>query len=267
MYKDDVASILGAIISTLIAGLSFIYNLGVLQVLFPFLAGAFTTYVIQHRLQLESENREIKRQNYDLMRERIYGPLLKQTSQLVDSLRSFEKYVVVEGTENWTQIEREHLFYSVSRNLKHEYLALSDQYAKYQSMRFCAELALDRIIRKEGEHLLKKDIDPSVVFIKVLIEETQFASLSLERGVFLGISPKDFVREQTAEWGTSIPFNIDCSFVDRPRALDTYELLYTNVRNQIEKHPLFVAEKNQRMRLLQQLEDFSQKLRPLVNLS
>lgn len=263
MYKDDIASILGATISTIIAGLSFIYNLGVLQVLFPYLAGAFTTYAIQHRLQLESEKRAIKRQNYDLMRERIYGPLLKQTSLLMDSVRNFENYVYGENTD-WTEIERDHLFHSVSSNLRHEYSNLSDRYAKYQNMRRIAELALGKIIRKEGEHL-KKDIDPNIVFIRVQIEEAQFASLSLKQGVFRGISPRDFVREQTAKWETSIPFNIDCSLFNQD--IDTYELLYTNVLSQFEKNPLFVEDKNQRMHLLKQYEDFSQKLRPLVNLS
>jgi hypothetical protein len=91
------------------------------------------------------------------------------------------------------------------------------------------------------------------------------AALGLKQSVFLGISPKDFVREQTAKWGTSIPLKIDCSLVNQD--IDVYESLYTNVLNQIEKNPLFIEEKNQRMRLLEQLEKFSQKIRPLVNLS
>lgn len=262
MYKDDVASILGAAISSVIAGLSFIYNLGVLQVLFPFLAGAFLTYVIQHRLQLESENRAIRRQDYDLMRERIFGPLLKQTSLLMDSVRNFEKYLVGDNTSNWTQIQKDHLFTSVTPNLQQEYSELSDQYTKYQAIRLCAEFALDKIIREEGKHLLIKDIDPSIVYVRVLIGETQFGPpLTLSQSVFLGITPKDFVQKQTAKWGTIIPFRIDCSLF---KDIDTYELLYTNVLNQIKENPLFVEEKNQRMRLLAQYEDFSQKLKPLV---
>jgi hypothetical protein len=159
MYKDDVASILGATISTVFAALSFIYNLGVLQLLFPYLAGAFTTYVIQHRLQLESEKRAIKRQNYDLMRERIYGSMLRQINLVMDSVRKFENYVYGENT-NWNQTERDHLFHSVSRNLRTELSDLLDRYAKCQSMRFSAELALSKIIRKEVEHLhlLKKTL-------------------------------------------------------------------------------------------------------------
>lgn len=59
MAKDDILGTLGAIVSWIATTASFLWNIGALQIVFSFLAGAFTTYVVQRRLQLESEKRRI----------------------------------------------------------------------------------------------------------------------------------------------------------------------------------------------------------------
>ena len=65
MQKADVGSLIGVVSTTVLSALSFIYNLGVFQFLFPYLVGAFTTYFVQHRLQMGTEKRERKRENYE----------------------------------------------------------------------------------------------------------------------------------------------------------------------------------------------------------
>jgi hypothetical protein len=76
--------------SAVLAAAGFVWNIGFFQLVFPYLAGALTTYVIQHRLQMESEKRENQRQNYELMRDKIYGPIFQGTSVLLEKVLKFE---------------------------------------------------------------------------------------------------------------------------------------------------------------------------------
>ena len=59
MNNEDLWAGLGATISTVISGLSWFFEIGVLQALFPFIAGAFVTFFVQSKLQDRSEKRKL----------------------------------------------------------------------------------------------------------------------------------------------------------------------------------------------------------------
>jgi hypothetical protein len=46
MPKDEIIGTLGAISSAIVTAVGFLWNIGVLQLIFSFLSGAFATYVV-----------------------------------------------------------------------------------------------------------------------------------------------------------------------------------------------------------------------------
>ena len=88
MHREEIIGILTAVFFLVLTIVSYNWSFEIGKFAFTFLSGVFTTYVIQFRLQRDAENRKIKKQNYDLMRERIYGPILKHISLLLKSIRA-----------------------------------------------------------------------------------------------------------------------------------------------------------------------------------
>jgi hypothetical protein len=278
MNKTDIAPLSGAVISAGLSALSFVYNVVALEVLFPVLAGAFITYWIQNRLQAESENRTIKRQNYDLMRERIYGPILQNIDGVIHNLQKVETLKVFQS-EDINNIEplRDHLYSSVPSDIQAEFSDLWDRLQKYGGIRYSVELALNKIVSEEMAKFSKESWDPTTakptkvicapdeVLIRLDLNGAMVANLLLKQSLLLGSSPKDFVQKQTKRWGPILPLKTECypNYLN----MDAYETLYANLHNQIENNMFFIEEKNQRKQLLEQLQQFSEKIRPHVNLS
>lgn len=84
--KDDILGGIGAVGSTVFVFLGYLWNIGVLQLVFSFLAGSFSTYIIQHKLQVQAEKRRISRDQDELMRDRVYGPLFKYLQSIAAKL-------------------------------------------------------------------------------------------------------------------------------------------------------------------------------------
>jgi len=87
MQKDDLVSGLGAAGSAVGIFIGFLWNVGLIQLVFSFLAGSFSTYFIQNRLQLQAEKRRIERDHRILMRDKIYGPLYEVSNEVLTKLR------------------------------------------------------------------------------------------------------------------------------------------------------------------------------------
>lgn len=157
MSKDDVTGIFGAILSSIFASLGFLWNIGALQFIFSFLAGSFTTYVVQHRLQIKSEKRKTKRENALVMRDEIYGPIFMEVSEILKSVESV-------GYSDWSMGEKlreimvHYLFFTIRGDLKNKLSELLDRFEKYQNVRRATELTLQGIIRKEAERTHELDI-------------------------------------------------------------------------------------------------------------
>lgn len=88
MHRETTIGLLGTSISVILVVVGYILDIVVLQVTFSFLAGAFSTYLIQHWLQLETERRTIKRENKILLRDKIYGSLFEAATEALTRLKS-----------------------------------------------------------------------------------------------------------------------------------------------------------------------------------
>ena len=60
MEKDDLITGLGAVGSTILTGLAWVWNIVPLQFFFPLIAGAFITYIVQSKLLDRSEKRKLR---------------------------------------------------------------------------------------------------------------------------------------------------------------------------------------------------------------
>ncbi|MCP8308927.1 MAG: hypothetical protein H3Z54_09580 [archaeon] len=82
MTDEDIWASLGAILSTILAGLSWLWNIGFLQLLFSFLTGALTTYFVQSRLQDRIEKRRTAVENI----KKIYAPFFLEIKNTKENL-------------------------------------------------------------------------------------------------------------------------------------------------------------------------------------
>lgn len=60
MNNEDLLTGFGAVISTFLSGLSWFFEIGILQALFPFITGALVTFFVQSKLQDRSEKRKLR---------------------------------------------------------------------------------------------------------------------------------------------------------------------------------------------------------------
>lgn len=265
MSKDDVVGILGAVLSSVFATLGFLWSIGVLQLIFSFLAGSFTTYVVQRRLQIESERRRIRRENAVLMKHTIYGPIFKDLNEILESVKLVHPWDWA-ILENLKGMRTHYLFFTVRQNLKSKFSELLDRIEKYHRIYLATEIKLQKIIRKETEKVYHVDVgsDARAIFLRLLIGEITVASITLRQALFQGIDPKDFVRTEKQKWGKDIL--IDVSIGGKKNNLSDFKSLYKLVLHEIEKEPLYVEEKKQRARLIDELEAFLEQIKVFVNL-
>ena len=60
MKNEDIWAGLGAILSTILSGISWIWQIGLLQTLFTFLTGALVTFFVESKLQARTEKRRLR---------------------------------------------------------------------------------------------------------------------------------------------------------------------------------------------------------------
>lgn len=151
MDKEDLIGSLGAIGSTLAAFFGFLWNIGFVQLAFSFLAGSFSTYLVQHRLMTESEKRRIAREHRILMRDEIYGPLLqvlklasKQVEHVEDSLlTSPGDYVLL----NIEEVTEKYLYLLTDGKMRSQVSEISDGLAEYQRLLEQAKNAVTEVFK------------------------------------------------------------------------------------------------------------------------
>lgn len=143
MQKEDLVGGASAIISTLAAALGYLWNIGFIQLIFSFLAGSFSTYLIQHRLQIDSEKRRIAREHGILMRDSIYGPLFKALNQALDSMRDLkDTYYNRDPLKNIDDTRENHLYRLVDEGLRNEISQVYEGLLKYGDLLARAKQAI-----------------------------------------------------------------------------------------------------------------------------
>lgn len=267
MHKDDLAGILGATISTVLAAAGFVWNIGFFQLVFPYLAGALTTYVIQHRLQMESEKRENQRENYELMRDKIYGPIFQGTSVLLEKVLEFEitTYPIVEPLKG---LMDDYLFFTVAQKHRDDLAAIVDRYEKYTMVKYAAEGVVGKIVRQVVKENCDADIghDTNSLFIRLLRADQMFEAITLKDALFLGILPSNFFDDGKTKWGGDLAVEM---LVGSKRVVDLSKLdsLYNTILELVKEEPLVDEEKYQRKALVEALQSFLEQIKPLVLLS
>ncbi|MCP8304344.1 MAG: hypothetical protein H3Z50_02575 [archaeon] len=113
MTDKDFWAGLGAILSTIIAGLSWFWNIGVLQILFSVLTGAFITYLVQSKLQDRIEKRRTAVENI----KKIYAPFFLEIKNTKENLLL---NLETKGIGNWTTIINQPEIFCVETGFKNQ---------------------------------------------------------------------------------------------------------------------------------------------------
>jgi len=265
MAKDDIVGIFGAVLSSVFATLGFLWGIGALQLIFSFLAGSFTTYLVQRRLQAESEKRRIRRENAIIMRDNIYGPMFEGLSEILERVKSVQP-LVWEMPESLKAVRAHYLFFTIRQDLRSELSAILDRFDKYERIRRATEIMIQGTIRKEIEKAYHVDIGliEYAPDLTLLIGQIHVAGINLMRALLQGIEPRDFVRMETEKWGKDMP--VEVSIGAKKGDLGDFESLYKAVLHKVEEEPLFRDEKEQRARLIDELEEILEQIKAFVNL-
>jgi DNA gyrase/topoisomerase IV subunit A len=268
MYKEEIAGIAIAVFVIILTILSYHWNVEVGKFIFAFLAGVFATYVIQHRLQRETEKREVRRQNFSLMRERVYGPILKNISLILKSVRGAEYGPALEGEESIEKIRADYLFYAVEKKLGKELSELLDKHEKYNRILSAATGILHDIIREETEKTLRIDIgsDARQVVIRLEVGKIIVTSLTLVEDILLEISPQEFIKTEREKWGENVFLTPRLYPKSEIFDMSMFESIYASVSDKMKNEPLFVEEKKMRMNLSVQMEKYLEDIKPFVSL-
>ena len=266
MSKEDIAGALGAILSWIATTASFLWNMGALQLVFSFLAGAFTTYIVQHRLQIASEKRRIKRENAIQMRDTIYGPIFEELSIILEHVETVGP-LGWEAEDNLKNVMTHFLFFTIERKLKNKLEELLDMLEKYQNIRRATELKLQNVIKTEIEKACQVDIGTveSTPNISLKVEKIHVAWISLIGIILQGITPQDFIRKEKEKWGENVA--IEISMGANKRSMNDFEMVYDLVLREIENEYIYLEERAQKSRIIKELQSYLEKVRVFVDLN
>lgn len=265
MAKDDVVGILGAALSSVLATLGFLWNIGVLQLIFSFLAGSFTTYLVQRRLQVESEKRRIRRENAIIMRKNIYGPMFKGLSEILEYVESVQ-YLQQGTTGSLERVLTHYLFPTIRHDLRQKFSLILDRFEKYQSIRRATEVMIRDTLKEEIAQVHNVDIgtNENTPSISLLIGKIHVAWSPLIRILLRRLDPQQFVRIETEKWGKA---QVEVSIGGKKGSLNDLQSLYKTVLHRVETEHLFQEEKEQKARLIEELADFLSQIKAFVNLA
>lgn len=260
MYREEVIGILITAFLIVLSIPGYVLDIEVWKFIFPFLAGIFTTYVIQFRLQMESEKRKRRRE----MRDSIYAPMFREVSEILESIKSVQ-YSNWEARQNLKELMANHLFFTIKQNLKDKLSEILDRVEKYETIQAATRSPIYDIIREETEKTHKIDIgiDMRAILLRLLIHDVTVDEITLDRTLLQGITPKGFVRRLTEKWGKDIVIEASIGG-KKSNNLNDFESLYDSVLQKVEKESIYHEEKKQRMRLVDELEAFLKQIRPYV---
>ena len=90
------------------------------------------------------------------------------------------------------------------------------------------------------------------------------SGIDLETAVFLKLAPRNFISKEKQKWGENI--ELELNIRDKEKSLENFELLYSTMLDKMEKEPLYPMEREQRMRLIEELESVLGQVEAFVKL-
>lgn len=262
MFKEEIIGILSAIVSYTLAYYGFLEQVEFLQFAFSFLAGAFTTYVFQHRLQVEFEKRRIKREDVITMREKIYGPIFRMMNKILENLELVER-PEWEVTRKLEEMKTDYLFYNMNRDLKSKFYTLVNRLDKYEGIYHATQTMILKEIRDavKKAHSLDVSVSLGQVWLRLEIDDITVDSITLERALLQGIHPNEFIRANEKEWED---MTIEVTIRGQSKNISDFESLYKKVLDKIEGEPLYREEKKQRRSLVKELKIFLDQIKTFI---
>ena len=265
MSKDDIIGIFGAALSSVFAALGFLWSIGALQLIFSFLAGSFTTYVVQRRLQIESERRRIQREDAITMRDKVYGPIFREMSEILESME-LGKSPDWEITRRLKEMKTQYLFYNMKRDLKNKFYIICEKLEKYQTIYSSTQTLVLRKIREAVEKSHKIDVSVSLGQVRLKLELVKDAmlldSITLEEAILQGTTPSDFIRTKKKDWGENISIEVRVGGISKE--LSDFESLHEKVSSEMKGEPFYQAERTQRQTLVEELKMFLDQIKNFI---
>lgn len=122
------------------------------------------------------------------------------------------------------------------------------------------------IIRKEIEKAHQLDIgtNENTPNLGLLIGKIHVSSITLRTALLRSIEPRDFVTTEMQKWGKDAL--VEVSIGNKKGDLSDFESLYEAVLHEVEKESLYREEKEQKIRLINELEAFLERIKIFANL-
>jgi hypothetical protein len=260
---DNLAWIVGSIATAIAMAIGWFISSGVVINLLFLLIGAGITYFAQTRTQ----KRAWKRENSLTMRDKVYGPIFREVSMILENLELCEK-VELDATRKLEDEMRNYnyLFYKIPHDLKEKLYELVSRLENYTKIRYGAETKILEIIREAVIQAYKVDVNvrQSAVVLRMEIEYLDVATMSLEQALIQRITPKEFVERVTKEFGDNVAAKL--SIGGSKRAFDDFAKLYEIVMKKLENEPLYLEELKQRKALIRQSTAFLEQIKVFIDL-
>lgn len=265
MDKVEIVGIVVVIIASTFAYYSFLEQIEPLQFVSSFLVGAFTTYVVQHRLQVESEKRRVKREDALTMRDEVYGPIFMEMSKILETIEQ-AKEPGWEITSILKDMKAQYLFYKMKRDLKNKFYSLVERLDVYQTIYSATELLLLRKIKEAIKESYGIDVGVSRGIARLGLDIVKDAvgvgSIMLEQALIQRMHPTEFIKAKKEAWGEDI--FIEVTIGREKKNTSNFESLYETVLRNVEKESLYQKEKKQREALITELKTFLRQIEDFV---
>ena len=198
------------------------------------------------------ERQRFKREKTIEMRDKIYGPIYMAVSKTLDVIKLFQSSYDA-SVSSLKQSMDNYLFFTIKQDLKSKLYELVDRLGKYERIRAAAELVFFNFTRELVKEKFEVDIGSGAnPVLRLLIGKTMASGIDLETAVFLKQAPRNFISKEKQKWGEDI--ELELNMRDKEKSLENFELLYSTMLDKMEKEPLYPKEREQRMRLIEELE-------------
>jgi hypothetical protein len=217
--------------------------------------GFVSAYLVQRQL--------FKREHITEMRDEIYGPMLMEINDILEATKAFE-YLDPTRLVSLKGRMKDYLFLTYAKpDLRNSLFELIDRIDKYDLLKIAAQELFNDFTQKElkknfPEYMLTNSYQISFRLLKgsIIVK-----IIYLQQAVFLKANLKDFVEAGKEKWGKDITVEALIGVEAVPK---DFELLYNNVSQEMEKEPLYLEERTQRIKLMAELEHSMEKLKVLV---
>jgi hypothetical protein len=201
LEKGDAISGIGTVISAIGAALGYLWNIGLLQLLFSFLAGSFSTFLVQHKLQIESEKRTIARDHAIMMRDELYGPLFEALNCARDKITEIKDphgdSANGNALEEIKAAMEDYRFLLVDKDTRGKIQWLHSELLNYSTLLSLASEAISEICRKHAHELSPTAKPQYATQIWFILYENKMTIkvIDLQEAIMKRINPLELFRE------------------------------------------------------------------------